>query len=168
MLTKSTLEAIQRFNDAFNRDDIDGVMAAMTEDCVFENTYPPPDGNRYEEQGNKWIGTEKGLAVYREGGVILDVEKDTYEIPSGFALYQNFPNPFNPKTTICFLLPQRAQVTLKVFDFIGREITTLVNQELNPGDHSVIFNAQNLASGVYFFRLQAGSFIEQRKMVLVK
>jgi probable HAF family extracellular repeat protein len=92
----------------------------------------------------------------------LNVEKPNYQ------LNQNYPNPFNPTTTISFSLPKREHVTLKVFDVLGREVATLVNEELNPGEHSVVFNAQNLTSGVYFYRLRAGSFVEQRKMVWVK
>jgi len=89
-------------------------------------------------------------------------------LPEKFVLYQNYPNPFNPTTTIRFSLPQRSYGTLKVFDVLGREVATLVNGELNAGEHSVVFNAKNLPSSVYFYRLQAGNFVEQKKMVVVK
>ncbi len=88
--------------------------------------------------------------------------------PTAISLYQNYPNPFNPTTTIRFSLPHRSLVSLKVFDVLSREVATLVEGELNPGEQSVVFDAKNLPSGVYFYRLSAGSFVEQRKMVLMK
>lgn len=90
------------------------------------------------------------------------------ELLQVYSLEQNYPNPFNPTTTICFTLPQRAYVRLKVYDVLGREVVTLVEGELNPGEHSVIFNAKGLASGVYFYRLNAGTFIQQKKMEAIK
>ena len=90
------------------------------------------------------------------------------ENPVKFALKQNYPNPFNPSTTISYQLRTQSLVTLKVFDFLGREVATLVNSVEQPGDKSVNFNASNLASGVYYYQLQAGSFIETRKFVLLR
>jgi len=89
-------------------------------------------------------------------------------IPQRYRLYQNYPNPFNPSTTIRFSLPQRSHVTLRVLDVLGREVATLVDGELNPGQHSVVFDAKNLPSGVYFYRLTAGPFVQQQKMIVVK
>lgn len=85
-----------------------------------------------------------------------------------FQLLQNYPNPFNPSTTIRFSLPQREQVTLKVFDVLGREVATLVDGELSAGEHSVVYNTKQLSSGVYFYRLRAGNFVQQKKMEMVK
>jgi hypothetical protein len=122
-------------------------------------------------QGNKWIGTYGGgLAVYREGGVILPVEvkNESNEIPTKFSLYQNYPNPFNPSTTIEFYIPERTNVKLVIYDILGREIETLIDKELEPGKYKINFTATNLPSGVYFYRLQAGNFIEQKKMILIK
>ncbi|MCR4439946.1 MAG: T9SS type A sorting domain-containing protein [bacterium] len=87
---------------------------------------------------------------------------------AGYSLQQNYPNPFNPTTTIRFSLPQRSQVTLKVFDVLGKEVAALANGELNAGEHSVVYDAKGLPSGVYFYRLQAGSFVQQRKMEMIK
>ncbi|MCR4416814.1 MAG: choice-of-anchor D domain-containing protein [Ignavibacteria bacterium] len=92
----------------------------------------------------------------------------TVIIPERTELYQNYPNPFNPVTKICFSLSQRSQVTLKIFDVLGREVMTLVDGELNPGVHSVVFDATGLSSGVYFYQMQTGSFIETRKLTLLK
>ncbi|HTY10557.1 MAG TPA: glycosyl hydrolase family 18 protein [Bacteroidota bacterium] len=91
-------------------------------------------------------------------------------IPGGFVLYDNFPNPFNPSTTIQFLLPAAAHVTIKVFDVLGREVATLLNEQRNAGTGSVHFEASThaVASGVYFYRIQAGSFVQTKKMILVQ
>ena len=89
-------------------------------------------------------------------------------LPEMFALQQNYPNPFNPSTTISYQLPTQSNVTLKVFDVLGREVATLVNSVEQPGNKSVNFSANNLVSGVYYYRLQAGNFIETKKLVLVR
>ncbi len=109
------------------------------------------------------------------------IESISSEIPSSFELRQNYPNPFNPTTTIRFLLSQTPHnppfnqrgeigrfVTLKVFDVLGREVATLVDGELNAGKHSVVFNAQGMPSGVYFYRLRAAGFIQTKKMLISK
>ena len=90
------------------------------------------------------------------------------ELPVAFALKQNYPNPFNPSTTISYQLGTQSHVTLKVFDFLGREVAMLVNSVELPGYKSVNFYANNLASGVYYYRLQAGNIIETKKLVLLR
>ncbi len=87
--------------------------------------------------------------------------------PTTFSLSQNFPNPFNPSTTIRFALPKASHVTLKIFDVLGKEIATLVSQELGAGYYSSVWHA-DVPSGTYIYRLQAGSYIENRKMLLMK
>ncbi len=94
-------------------------------------------------------------------------------VPDKFLLYQNYPNPFNPVTKIKFQIPadgrkQTADVKLIVYDILGKEIKTLVNEQLQPGSYEVTFDGNNLPSGVYFYKLQAGNFIETKKMVLLK
>jgi len=89
-------------------------------------------------------------------------------IPNEFGLEQNYPNPFNPATTIKYLIPQLSNVVIKVIDILGNEIATLVNEEKPAGSYEVEFNATGLPSGIYFYRLQAGSFVETKKMVLMK
>ena len=89
-------------------------------------------------------------------------------IPEDFGLSQNYPNPFNPVTTISYQLPDDAHVTLVVSDVMGREVATLVNGQEEAGHKSVRFDASNLASGIYFYRLQAGIFVESRKLMLMK
>jgi len=93
--------------------------------------------------------------------------------PKEFVLYQNYPNPFNPNTVIRFEIPGQARndnvlVTLKVYDILGNEIVTLVNEEKQPGVYEVEFDASTLASGMYLYKLQAGSFIQTKKMVLLR
>lgn len=87
---------------------------------------------------------------------------------SHFSLLQNYPNPFNPSTNISFCLPVKSFVTLRVFDLIGREIVTLVSEELAEGNHSYYWNAMDVPSGVYFYRLQAGSYRETKKLILLR
>ncbi len=89
-------------------------------------------------------------------------------IPIVYNLTQNFPNPFNPSTTIRYQIPQDGIVTLKIYDILGREVATLVNEEKVAGKYEVNFNASSLASGVYIYKIQAGSFINSKKMILLK
>jgi hypothetical protein len=96
--------------------------------------------------------------------------------PAEFILEQNYPNPFNPSTTIRYSVPtviaseakQSQLITLKVYDVLGNEVATLVNDEQQAGSHSVNFNSAGLASGIYFYKLQAGNFITTKKMVIMK
>jgi hypothetical protein len=85
-----------------------------------------------------------------------------------FALSQNYPNPFNPGTTIRYDLPRRSMVSLAVYNTLGQKVATLVQETQGPGDHEVKFNGSGLASGVYFFRLQAGDFVSTKKMLVLK
>jgi hypothetical protein len=89
-------------------------------------------------------------------------------VPSSFTLYQNYPNPFNPSTTISFDLPSNGFVSLKIYDLLGREITTLINQELSSGKHRINFDGKTLTSGVYLYTLQFNGNIQSRKMILIK
>jgi CubicO group peptidase (beta-lactamase class C family) len=85
-----------------------------------------------------------------------------------FSLSQNYPNPFNPLTTINFSIPKYSKVTLKVYDVLGKEVSTLLNEELNPGIYNKNWDASNLSSGIYFYRLQSGDYIETKKLCLIK
>ena len=89
-------------------------------------------------------------------------------MPSAFKLEQNFPNPFNPTTTIGFGIPEKGNVRLSVINILGEEIKVLLNEEKEAGYHSVDFNASDLPSSVYFYRIQAGNFIDTKKMILLK
>ena len=104
------------------------------------------------------------------------VEDSSNSFPSEFALLQNYPNPFNPSTKIKFTIgsviangvKQSQLVTLKVYDVLGNEIVTLVNEEKQPGTYEAEFAGTDLPSGIYFYQLKAGNFIEVKKMVLLK
>jgi hypothetical protein len=90
------------------------------------------------------------------------------ETPESYALSQNYPNPFNPTTIISFSVPKTSFVTIKVFDVLGKEVTTLINEEKPAGNHEVEFNGANFTSGIYFYCLKAGNFIQYKKALLVK
>ena len=81
---------------------------------------------------------------------------------------QNYPNPFNPNTTISFTVPYQSKVTLKVYNILGSEVATLVNESKPAGSYNVTFNAGQLSSGVYFYQLTAGSFVSTKKLILLK
>ncbi|MBK8552471.1 MAG: T9SS type A sorting domain-containing protein [Ignavibacteria bacterium] len=89
-------------------------------------------------------------------------------IPSSFSLEQNYPNPFNPVTNLEFGISDLGFVSLKVYDILGKEVVTLVNEKLSPGNYKVEFDGSGLSSGVYFYRLNAGEFTETKRMMLVK
>lgn len=99
-------------------------------------------------------------------GTINDVKEVT--APAGYSLTQNYPNPFNPATSIRFSLPKRDNVELKVYDIQGREVASLVNGTMDAGDHDITFNARNLASGVYIYRIKTSGFTQSKKMTLIK
>ncbi|HTY11398.1 MAG TPA: T9SS type A sorting domain-containing protein [Bacteroidota bacterium] len=88
--------------------------------------------------------------------------------PRSFALQQNYPNPFNPATVISYQLAVSSRVTLKVYDILGKEVATLVDEQKQPGSYRVMFDGSRLASGIYFYRLQTGSFTATKKLMLVK
>lgn len=89
-------------------------------------------------------------------------------VPSSIVLNQNYPNPFNPSTTISFNLPSRSFVSLKVFDLIGREVAAIISEYMQAGNYSRQWNASDLPSGIYFYRLQSGTFTETKKLILLK
>ncbi len=88
--------------------------------------------------------------------------------PNNFSLHQNYPNPFNASTTITFDLPNGSYVTVKIFDILGKEVSTLVDEELPPGQYRAVWNAYDIANGVYFYIIKAGTFVETRKLILLK
>lgn len=95
---------------------------------------------------------------------------DDYEYPADFALFQNYPNPFNPNTKISFVIPSGVEGlnTIKVYDLLGREVASLLNNPLPAGNYEIEFDASNLPSGVYFYKFSAGGFSETKKMMLMK
>ena len=107
--------------------------------------------------------------VYRRPlSELVSVSKEVNVLSQDYTLYQNYPNPWNPSTNIKYSIPKTSQVSIKVYDIIGNEIKTLVNEDKPAGAYELTWNAGNLPSGIYFYRLQAGSFIETKKMILLK
>jgi hypothetical protein len=87
---------------------------------------------------------------------------------NAFSLEQNYPNPFNPSTSIQFSIATKGMFTLRVYDVLGREVQTLLNDELTPGPHRVTFDGTGLASGVYFYRIQSATFSETKRLILLR
>jgi ligand-binding sensor domain-containing protein len=122
-----------------------------------------------DAHGNKWIATNKGLAVFKEGGVVTSVKEiQENEIPTTASLSQNYPNPLNSTTTIKYKVTEPEFVSLKVFNSMGSEVASLVNEQKPSGDYSIEWNATGFKSGIYFCKLQTGKLSEAKKMLLLK
>lgn len=106
--------------------------------------------------------------VYSTNGIATGVSEKVQSVPQNLQLGQNYPNPFNPSTTIDYSLPSNARVVLKLYDVLGREVKTVVDERQSAGNHSVSLNASGLASGVYFYQLQAGNKVQAKKLMVVK
>lgn len=137
------------------------------------------DGKVNASENSYYTFQEKNLSngkyIYRLKQVDLDGSFDfvgysfaDISSPMEFVLEQNYPNPFNPITTISFNIPTELNISLKIFDVLGNEVVTLINEKMNAGDHEVQFNASNIASGIYFYTLQAGEFVSTKKLILMK
>jgi hypothetical protein len=105
------------------------------------------------------------LAAYDDA---IGIEKVDDGMPQSFKLSQNYPNPFNPVTYIQFSIPQSANVIMKIYNVLGQEVATLVNRQMNAGNYTVDFDASKLSSGLYIYRIEAGSFVSSKKMMLLK
>jgi hypothetical protein len=97
-----------------------------------------------------------------------EVNEFTDDVASAFELRQNFPNPFNPTTTIMFQIPMRALVTITIFDMLGRRVATALQHHMSAGTHQIQFDASGLSSGVYFYQMQAGAFVSNKRMLVVR
>ena len=117
---------------------------------------------------NLLAGTNGSGVWKRPLSEITGVDDANTKLPNEFSLSQNYPNPFNPSTTISYELPISGFVNLKIYDLLGREVATLVNKEQQKGNYQVSFDGSKLSSGVYYYRLQAGDFIQTKKMILIK
>ncbi|HCD51772.1 MAG TPA: hypothetical protein DEQ34_04945 [Balneolaceae bacterium] len=108
------------------------------------------------------------ITTFVSSDLVATSVEEPLAAPLNYQLHQNYPNPFNPGTSISYHLPVNSNVTLKVFDAVGREVATLVNGQQSAGEHSVNFNAAGLSSGVYLYRLETGNFVSTKKMLLIK
>ncbi|MEX2189277.1 MAG: T9SS type A sorting domain-containing protein, partial [Bacteroidota bacterium] len=120
----------------------------------------------FDPVGPVWIDNWTALSNNR---LVTGIETPTESIlPAQFVLEQNYPNPFNPATTIRFAIPAASNVELRVYDMLGREVVTLMNEFKNAGSYQVNFDAGQIATGIYFYRLSTGTFTQIRKMLLIK
>lgn len=131
------------------------------------------DGKTYEffSRSVDWVGNAENLRGEADTQTEIQLAttvEPTAGIPDHFELEQNYPNPFNPTTTIQYGLPESGNVTLEVYDMTGRRVATLVNENQRAGWHDITFDASNLASGMYIYRMQSGDFVNTRKLILVK
>jgi hypothetical protein len=94
--------------------------------------------------------------------------KEGTEVPTVYKLYQNYPNPFNPSTTINFDIVKTGNVSIILYDILGREVQSLLNENVEPGRYKLTFSAENFASGVYFYRIRTSEFTDVKRMLLVK
>lgn len=117
-------------------------------------------GENSPSENTSWNYVRYGVATTN-----VDVDE---KVPTNFALFQNYPNPFNPTTSIEYQVASSDMVSLKVYDVLGREVKTLVNEQKSPGSYNVTFDARNLSSGIYFYSLRSGSFTQTRKMILLR
>ncbi len=141
---------------------------------MIANSWPLPEKLTYSTTSKAYTAGDKGLPLGdlnwypdKKAAWLTDV-KDINVIPTEFSLEQNYPNPFNPSTRIKFNISENANVKLRVFNILGQEVITLVNEFKNAGQHSVDFNAKELSSGVYIYKIEAGKFNSAKKMLLIK
>ncbi|MEZ4690739.1 MAG: T9SS type A sorting domain-containing protein [Ignavibacteria bacterium] len=105
---------------------------------------------------------------YSKAGGTIGIEQISNIVPSEYVLDQNYPDPFNPKTVINYSIPKSEKVSLKIFDALGREVLTLVNDIQTGGTYKVTFDATTLSSGIYFYTLTTSEFIQTKRMMLIK
>jgi hypothetical protein len=110
-----------------------------------------------------------GIGISEVGTIssITGIE-DENTSPAGYFLNQNYPNPFNPSTEISFSLAKSSFVIFEVYNSLGQKVATLINNEMNSGSHKIKFNASNLSSGIYYYKIEAGEFREVKKMILIR
>lgn len=123
----------------------------------------------FADKQHGWItGLDSTLLHATSGGVVTSVDEGGLAMPSGFVLRQNYPNPFNPTTQFNYALPEDSHVMLKVFNVLGQEVATVVDEFQSVSYKAVNFDGSRLPSGLYFYRLQAGKFLDTKKMLLVR
>jgi hypothetical protein len=124
--------------------------------------------NAIEMKYSRNLGEDEGIELVSNYTSAIEENNDSSMVVNEFILHQNYPNPFNSSTTIQFTIPLTEFITLKIYNHLGQEIETLVNKQLTMGNYEINWNAKDLASGVYFYRLEAGEFFETNKLILMK
>ena len=123
----------------------------------------------FTDANNGTVTGSSGLILRTtDGGVTFIGEESSNESPVDFSLSQNYPNPFNPSSTIQFQIPNSSFVNLKVYDVLGNEVATILNEAKLAGSHTVEFDASQLSSGIYYYQLKTGDFVQTKKMTLIK
>jgi flagellar hook assembly protein FlgD len=147
--------------------DNNGTVVAVnngTNSNPFTLTAPGPGDYRvnagYANPSRRWDSSMVNISV-------VGISENKLN-PIEFKLYNNYPNPFNPSTTLRYSIPEASLTTLKIYDELGKEVATLVNENKSAGTYEVEFSAKDLASGIYYYTLQAGSFSKTNKMILIK
>ena len=128
----------------------------------------PPKTAVGQEIADEILYASDPLPLFATFNFDQPVSVETEIAPNEFMLFQNYPNPFNPTTIINYSIPELSLITVKIYDVLGKEVAKLVNEEKAEGTYEVEFNATALPSGVYFYRLQTGNFVEIKKMMLMK
>jgi hypothetical protein len=124
--------------------------------------------NHTETIGQNWNGSGWSNSEREVFDYVVSMEDEKTTNLYDYKLIGNYPNPFNPATTIQFHIPELSNVTLTIYNSIGEEITVLINEDLSTGDYNIRWNAEGFNSGVYFYQLKAGNFVDTRKMILLK
>ena len=150
-----------------------GYVIKTTNGGVNWNKLNVPCGNglyaiNFINENTGWIAGEKGTILKTSSGGSVFIARLNTEIPLGFNLEQNYPNPFNGSTRISYSIPKNTKVEMKIYDMLGREVRTLVNEYQTAGNYVVMFNSGNLSSGVYFYRINAEDFSLVKKLVIIK
>ena len=133
---------------------------------TFANTGHTLD-NDAAKQDDAYKTSSAWLLTLLKPGTV-DVKEIQNDVPTSISLQNNYPNPFNPSITIKYQLPSMMNVTINVYNIIGQEVATLVNDVKEAGEYSITFDASKLASGLYLYQLKAGSFVQTKKMLLIK
>ena len=136
-------------------------VTSETRNCERENEIPVSDNSFSITLAARSITTFVA-------GISTSVKENSTSIPAPFKLFQNYPNPFNPSTQISFAVPEKSFVSLKVYNLLGKEITELAGKEYSAGEHTMIFDASQLGSGIYFYTLKTGDFTQTRKMFMIR
>ncbi|MEO8513497.1 MAG: T9SS type A sorting domain-containing protein [Ignavibacteria bacterium] len=177
-----------RFNIAYtlagpsNYDTVKYIFTNSGSPNMFTRTVNHLSGFQRPKPGIRLVDNDSCFAVWSQKGngtniwasegcngqISIGIENTGYEIPTAYSLNQNYPNPFNPVTNIKFSIPNSGNVKLTVFDITGREVETLINENLNAGIYKVDWNASNYSSGVYFYKLESENFTDTRKMMMIK
>ena len=177
------------FNTVSNSDDAITVYVLLSLGTATKEPTQPEVGPYVCSDATKTDPADLGMVTLRQGtgaaapslqiggiriatswgvAVLNTAVKDYNTVPASYTLSQNYPNPFNPTTNISYQISQRSNVSVKIYDILGNELRTLVNEEKAAGSYDLKFDASNLTSGVYFYTIQAGGFTQTKKMILMK